>query len=220
MWFAIALPIALVIAYFVGSIPTGLLLGNAFRGIDLREHGSGNLGATNAFRILGTKLGVSVLGLDMLKGLAPVAVLPAILGISPASPGTQLLIGAAAIAGHVFSIFVNFKGGKGVATALGVYLAIAPYPTLATLAVGIAIILISGYVSLASLFGAIFLPLVLYWNAYPFSVVVVTEIIAIMVIVRHKGNAERILNGTENKIWKKLDAMADDEPIPFAGDNQ
>src|SRR4051794_2969319 len=113
--------IAMLLAYLIGSIPTALIVGKKFLGIDLREHGSGNLGATNAFRVLGKRYGITILILDMLKGLGPIVLLPAILGIRNITPGGELLIGAAAVIGHVFSCFVNFRGGKGVATALGVF---------------------------------------------------------------------------------------------------
>ena len=112
----------MIVAFFVGAIPTALVMGRAFRGIDIREHGSGNVGATNAFRVLGRRLGVCCLCLDILKGLLPVAILPALGGFRPGSAWPEILIGVSAVAGHVFSPFLGGRGGKGVATALGVFL--------------------------------------------------------------------------------------------------
>jgi glycerol-3-phosphate acyltransferase PlsY len=208
--------LAMIIAYFIGSIPTGLWLGQKFLGTDLREHGSGNLGATNAFRVLGKKWGATVLFLDVLKGLAPVVLLPPMLGLQ-SQPSTELLIGGSAIAGHVFSCFVNFRGGKGVATALGVFLAVATWQMLVVLLIGVAIIMITGYVSLASITGALLLPILLYVSSKSALVLLVSCVVSTMVLVRHKGNIQRLLNGTENRLNESMDAGPEDYQIPPAG---
>jgi acyl phosphate:glycerol-3-phosphate acyltransferase len=207
----VKLLIAMGLAYLAGSIPTGLWMGRWLLGIDLREHGSGNLGATNAFRILGRKIGAAVLILDVLKGLLPVIFLPRVLGLS-STPGTELLIGGAAIAGHIFSMFVSFKGGKGVATALGVFLAVATTPMLIVLAIGVVIIVITGYVSLASITGAVLLPILIYFSSLSPIVLVVSCIISIMVIVRHRTNIKRLYLGGENRIYGGNPAKYGAEP--------
>jgi glycerol-3-phosphate acyltransferase PlsY len=182
---------------------------------DLREHGSGNLGATNAFRVLGKKWGATVLFLDVLKGLAPVVVLPPMLGMA-SLPSTELLVGGSAIAGHVFSCFVNFRGGKGVATALGVFLAVAMWQMLVVLAIGIAIIVVTGYVSLASITGALLLPVLLYLSSKSALVLLVSCIVSTMVLVRHKANIQRLFTGRENRLNESTEAGPEDCRIPSA----
>lgn len=210
------LVIALVLAYLIGSIPVGLWLGRALRGIDVRDYGSGNIGATNVFRTLGTKLGIVTLALDVFKGALPVILLPAILGIRP-STTLDLLIGAAAIAGHVFSCFVSFRGGKGVATALGVFLAISTSPTIITVFLAVVIIARWGYISAASVAGAAILPTIMYLFGEPTMVLLVTCALAIVVIVRHRANIMRILSNTEPHIWDRFNTAADNDPIPPVG---
>lgn len=180
-------------------------------GVDVREHGSGNLGATNAFRVLGKKLGATVLFLDVLKGLGPVVFLPPLLGMRPTAE-SELIIGCSAVAGHVFSCFVNFRGGKGVATALGVFLAIAPGEMLAVLALGLGIIVTTGYVSAAAVVGALLLPFLLYFSGREAVVLLVSCIIASMVLLRHKSNLLRLFAGRENRI-SEPSVSIEDRPI-------
>ena len=181
-------------AYLIGSIPTGLLLGKAY-GIDVRKEGSGNIGATNLYRTVGRKVGVITLIGDCLKGLLPVLLVKS----SSFPPEFAAWVGLAAFCGHVFSFFLKFKGGKGVATALGVFLALAP------LAVAIAIALFAGlmfiwrYVSLGSISAAAAMPLAVYLLGGSKTVVIVTLLIAAIVILRHHENITRMINGTENK---------------------
>jgi glycerol-3-phosphate acyltransferase PlsY len=181
-------------AYLIGSIPTGLLLGKAY-GIDVRKEGSGNIGATNLYRTVGRKVGIITLICDCLKGLLPVLLVT----FSALPPESAALVGLAAFCGHVFSVFLTFKGGKGVATALGVFLALAP------LAVAIAIVLFAvcmfiwRYVSLGSIAAAIVMPLAVYFLGGSRSVAVVTLVIAAIVIIRHRENIKRLISGTENK---------------------
>lgn len=207
--------LAMVIAYFVGSIPTGLWIGQKLFGVDLREHGSGNLGATNAFRVLGKKWGATVLFLDVLKGLAPVVILPPMLNLRSDS-ATELLIGGSAIAGHVFSCFVNFRGGKGVATALGVFLAVAMWQMLVVLAIGVVLIAVTGYVSLASITGAILLPLLIFFSKKNTLVLFVSCIVSTMVLVRHKANIQRLFTGRENRLHESMEVGPEDYRIPPA----
>ncbi len=190
----LALCIVIGAAYLIGSIPTGLLLGKAY-GVDVRKEGSGNIGATNLYRTVGRKVGIITLIGDCLKGLLPVLLVKS----SSFPPEFAAWVGLAAFCGHVFSIFLKFKGGKGVATALGVFLALAP------LAVAIAIALFAGlmfiwrYVSLGSISAAAAMPLAVYLLGGSKTVVIVTLLIAAIVILRHHENITRMINGTENK---------------------
>ncbi len=207
-----------VISYLVGSIPTGLLVARWVAGIDVREHGSGNIGATNVARLLGKKWGAVVLGLDVLKGLLPVAILPSLFGISTRESGlAEISIGAAAVLGHCFSVFLGFKGGKGVATAIGVFLAIAPVQIFLLTVIGLVLIAWKGYVSLASVVCAALLPVFLYWAHQPLAVQLVGEILAALVVLKHWPNMVRILRGQELPIWDSADWRQDNERIPSTG---
>ena len=181
-------------AYLIGSIPTGLLLGKAY-GIDVRKEGSGNIGATNLYRTVGRKVGIITLIGDCLKGLLPVVAVK----ISSLPPDLAAWVGLAAFCGHVFSVFLKFRGGKGVATALGVFLALAP------LAVAIAMALFAGmmflwrYVSLASISAAAIMPPAVFFLGGSRTICIVTLIISLIVIVRHHENIGRLFSGNENK---------------------
>lgn len=202
--------VAMVIAYFIGSILTGVRIGRRYRGLDIREFGSGNAGATNAMRVLGVKLGSIVLVLDVLKGLLPVLLLPLILGIDhPVPPTVQLLIGAAAVAGHMFSWEAGFKGGKGVATGLGVFLAVAPKVMLIVLLIGLIVIGLSGYVSLVSVAAAVAIPYLLWWYEYPWPVIWMAGGVCAFVIIRHESNIQRLLTGRERRVWDSAKPAAE-----------
>jgi len=181
-------------AYLIGSIPTGLLLGKAY-GIDVRKEGSGNIGATNLYRTVGRKVGIITLIGDCLKGLLPVALVKA----STLPPEIAAWVGLAAFCGHVFSLFLKFKGGKGVATALGVFLALAPLAVAIALALFAGVMFIWRYVSLGSVSAAVAMPLAVYFLGGSGTVTAVTFIIATIVIIRHHENIKRLLSGTENK---------------------
>lgn len=196
----------LLIAYLLGSIPSGLIAGKAFFGIDIREHGSGNLGATNSFRVLGKKAGIFVTLADILKGTA--AALIPILSGAPVHP---LLAGLFAVIGHMFPVFAGFRGGKAVATSAGVLLAYSPLFFLLLLAVFIGILFTTKYVSLASICAAVIAFMYAIVNVvltgdYPFFAVVTA--LAFFVIYRHRANITRLRNGTEPKanIGKKKQA--------------
>ena len=181
-------------AYLLGSIPTGLLLGKLY-GIDVRKEGSGNIGATNLYRTVGRRVGVLTLIGDCLKGVLPVL---AARQCGLASDQVAL-VGLAAFCGHVFSVFLRFKGGKGVATALGVFLALAPLAVAAALALFVALMMIWRYVSLGSISAAAIMPLAVFMLGGSRVLVVVTLIIALIVIVRHHENIRRLFAGTENR---------------------
>ena len=181
-------------AYLLGSIPTGLLLGKLY-GIDVRQQGSGNIGATNLYRTVGRRVGgITLLG-DCLKGLLPV-LLAWKLGMGEPM---QAWIGLAAFCGHVFSIFLLFKGGKGVATALGVYLALAPLAVLGALLVFIILVAIWRYISLGSVVAAAVMPVVIWFRPHSPELLIATALISIIVIAKHHANIKRLLEGSESK---------------------
>jgi acyl phosphate:glycerol-3-phosphate acyltransferase len=182
-------------AYVLGSIPTGLLLAKAFGGVDIRTTGSGNIGATNVYRTLGRKIGILTLLGDCLKGLLPV--LAAHMFNLP--DAYIALIGLAAFLGHIFPIFLRFKGGKGVATALGVFLGVSPLAVLVALVIFVVMVFIWRYISLASITAAALMPaLTALINRNP-VLVAMSFAIAIIVITKHHANIKRLLNGTENR---------------------
>lgn len=181
-------------AYLLGSIPTGLLLGRLY-GIDVRKEGSGNIGATNLYRTVGRKVGIMTLVGDCLKGMVPVLLAWKLGVIEP----MQAWIGLAAFCGHVFSIFLLFKGGKGVATALGVYLALSPLAVLGALVVFLLLVVIWRYISLGSIVAAAIMPLIIYVLPHCTELLVASAIISAIVILKHHTNISRLVAGTESK---------------------
>jgi len=184
----------LIGAYLLGSIPTGLLLGKAW-GIDVRNEGSGNIGATNLYRTVGRKVGIMTLIGDCLKGLIPVLLVKYY--ALPAEYAAW--VGLAAFCGHVFSVFLRFKGGKGVATALGVFLALSPLAVAIALGVFVILMFAWRYVSLGSIAAAAVMPPAVALLGGGRVLVLVTLIISAVVIVKHHGNIKRLLEGTENR---------------------
>ncbi|MHA4989360.1 glycerol-3-phosphate 1-O-acyltransferase PlsY [Cetobacterium somerae] len=189
-----------VIAYIFGSLPCGVWLGKGVKNIDIREYGSKNSGATNAYRILGPKYGIMVLILDALKGYIPlyIASLFDIGGIY------IILLGLVAILGHTFSFFLQFKGGKGVATSLGVFLFLMPKVVGILVLVFILVVGISKYISLGSVICAGLLPILAYFmpvrdDATRLPLVAISLIVGIFVIYKHKANIQRLMEGKENK---------------------
>ena len=196
--------VGILIAYLAGSIPTAYLAGKA-RGVDLRAHGSGNLGATNVARVLGTKAGIVVFVADLLKGFLPVWILPRYI-VSENLELWAVLFGAAAIIGHVKPIFLGGKGGgKGVATASGVFLALAFVPLLIAQAVWAMVFYVTRYVSLASLISAAILPIaILTWWRDPLSPVFLASlVVAVFVFWTHRANIGRLRRGEEHRFVKK-----------------
>jgi acyl phosphate:glycerol-3-phosphate acyltransferase len=181
-------------AYLLGSIPTGLLLGKAY-GIDVRKEGSGNIGATNLYRTVGRKVGVMTLAADCLKGMLPVLAVK----YSSLPPEYAAWVGLAAFCGHVFSIFLRLRGGKGVATALGVFLALSPLAVAIALGVFAVLMLVWRYVSLGSIGAAAVMPIAVWALEGGRVMGVVTMIVAVIVIIRHTENIRRLAAGTENR---------------------
>ena len=195
----------ILIAYVLGSIPNALWVGKTFKNIDVREHGSKNTGSTNAARVLGPKLGIFTLILDILKGALP-TYLGIVLGADLLTRMTGIdkldviVIGMAAILGHTFSLFLKFKCWKAVATTLGVFLVLVPYAILILLVIFFVIFGLTRYVSLASIISAVVLPIAVYFTTRHIPLTVLGIIIGLLVIIRHKENIKRLINGTESKL--------------------
>ena len=194
----------LVLGYVMGALPNGVWIGKYFKNIDIREHGSKNSGATNAYRVLGPKYGIMVLIADALKGFLP----PFLASRFGVSGNMLLVIGVLAIVGHSLSFFLNFKGGKGVATSLGVFLFLIPNVTLALLIIFILVVYFTRYISLGSIIAAAALPILTAFSPIRNDVgrtplTVMTLLIGIFVIWRHRTNITRLINGTENKFKLK-----------------
>ena len=189
--------LAIGIAYLIGSVPTGLWLGLAVHGVDIRQHGSKNIGATNTLRTLGVKSGIAALIVDIGKGYAAVSIAT----LFSSWPHAPLACGVVAILGHSFSLFLRLRGGKGVATTAGVFLALAPAPTLIAVAVFLAVTALTRLVSAGSLSGAIVLATAIFF--FPQSlppVRIAMLVMAALIIVKHRTNIVRILRGTEGRL--------------------
>ncbi|MGG4110681.1 glycerol-3-phosphate 1-O-acyltransferase PlsY [Bacillus subtilis] len=184
----------IILAYLIGSIPSGLIVGKLAKGIDIREHGSGNLGATNAFRTLGVKAGSVVIAGDILKGTLATA-LPFLMHVDI----HPLLAGVFAVLGHVFPIFAKFKGGKAVATSGGVLLFYAPLLFVTMVAVFFIFLYLTKFVSLSSMLTGIYTVIYSFFVHDTYLLIVVT-LLTIFVIYRHRANIKRIINKTEPKV--------------------
>ncbi len=194
----IARALLLVLAsYLIGAFPTSYLVGRLLHGIDLRQHGSGNLGATNVYRVLGWKAALLVFPVDIFKGFAPTFFFPRLDG----SPHWEwaLAFGAAAILGHVYSIYVRFKGGKGVATSAGVFLALAPVALLVGLGVWLAVVATTRIVSIASIAAALVVPVMVFLTHRPAPVLWLSLALMLFVIWSHRANIGRLLRGEEHR---------------------
>lgn len=192
-------------AYLIGSIPSSLWLGKLFCGIDVRDYGSGNAGATNTFRVLGKWIGFPVLFIDVIKGYLPVFLVTVVSTFDAGSVemvNHQLIAGIAAVLGHVFPVYAGFRGGKGIATLLGVLLAVHLQASLVSLGIFTVMFLLTGYVSLGSLSAAFLFPvvMVLIFKEQTPSLVYFSLSIAVIVLLTHQKNIERLLRREENKM--------------------
>ena len=199
--------IFIICAYLIGSIPTALIVSRKFFNIDIRDYGSGNMGATNTFRVLGSKYGTIVMVCDILKGMAAVALynfLPYYLHQGSGLDRTNFMIGLglAAVLGHVFPIWANFKGGKGVATLFGMILAIQPIIAISCVGVFLLVLYLTRFVSLSSILAGIMLPIsVLWiWNEHEVLYRVFALFVAVLIIVTHQKNIGKLLRGVESRI--------------------
>lgn len=215
--------VIVLLSYLVGAIPTGIIMTKAVRGIDIREHGSGNMGGTNVMRILGWKYGLVVILLDALKGATAVVFIARLyLGSFPFANQTpfddftlvQIIAGAAAVCGHIWTIFAEFKGGKGIATGMGIVLALTHVDILLAIGIFIIIVAVSRYVSLGSIIATASIPVIMvirenvfhvqitgYGTLLPFLIA-----LAVLIVFTHRKNIQRLLAGNENKISFKKHA--------------
>lgn len=187
--------VLIIASYFIGSIPVGVLLGKV-KGVDPRKTGSGNIGATNVMRAGGKKLGLLTLLGDTAKGFIPVIFARGL----DFPEYIVAIVGLVVFIGHVFPVFLKFRGGKGVATALGVYLAIRPSVILGAFILFVIVFLIWRYVSLASIVGAIVVPVGLFLVKAPCQFILMAGIITVIVLIRHRENIGRLIKGTENRL--------------------
>lgn len=195
---------AVIVSYLIGAIPTAYIFGRALKGIDIRQHGSGNVGATNAFRILGKGPGTAVLLLDVLKGAVVTSLVADLFGQT--DPLMRVILGIIVVCGHNWTVFLNFKGGKGIATSLGVLIgltiaiaSIRPV-VLYTFLSWIVTFFVSGYVSLASIIAAIILPVLALIFPQPFAVIMLSVILCVFVVLRHRPNITRLLERKEGRV--------------------
>ena len=224
----LSLLLIVLMGYLIGSIPGSLWVGKWMYGVDLRQHGSGNPGATNAFRVLGWKAGLLSTVVDMGKGYLAAGVVPSLVtsvGIDAPPPWViepagglllSLLAGGAAVIGHMFPVWARFKGGKGVNTAGGILIAITPVNMLIVVAIFGLVVWRTRYVSLASMLASLSYPLTLAVQKYAMGqehisngLIIFATLLASAIVIAHRSNIKRLLNGTENKIsWSKSSAPA------------
>jgi glycerol-3-phosphate acyltransferase PlsY len=194
-------------SYVVGSVPTAFIFGKLMKGIDIRQHGSGNVGATNAFRVLGKGTGTAVLILDIVKGVIPVVL---IAGIFHPDVNGRILAAVAAVVGHNWTCFLQFKGGKGIATTLGVLIGLTIAVPGIRMAVFLCLLswivcfLITAYVSVSSILAAVLLPVLMIVVNAPFSIILLGILFCLFIVLRHRPNISRLLKGQEPKV-----------PLPF-----
>jgi len=200
----------LLAAYLVGSIPFGVLVGKLFYHVDVREHGSGNVGTTNVFRVLGKKAGVVVLVCDMLKGFVP-----AFIAASFFNPWLAIFIAAAPVVGHMYSVFLKGRGGKGVATGAGVVLALVPLAFGIILVVWVLLILTTRYVSLASLVATLLVPVFVFAFGDPLPYEIAAVLVTVVIFWAHRGNIRRLIAGNENRV--KLPWSRDNSALAGGG---
>lgn len=215
----IKLLLIIVLSYLSGALPTAVIVSKVFFGFDIRQKGSGNMGSTNAFRILGWKWGVVVQIVDVLKGVIPVVVIAELLGKGISLGGftyfqditvIKIIAGLSAVFGHIWSVFVGFKGGKGISTTAGMMLAIAPVDVAIGLGIFFIALIFSGYVSLGSLLGSIAIPssMAIRYNIFNIEVpgyhILIFFLLALcaLLIFTHRQNIVRLAKGTENKFSK------------------
>lgn len=191
-----------LVSYLCGSVPTGFLWGKA-RGIDIRAVGSGNIGATNVMRTLGAGAGITVLLIDALKGFLPVFIAPRLFPQIDQPTYLSIACCLGAIAGHNWTCWLKFKGGKGIATSAGAVLAFLPIPLGCALAAWVVVFALSRYVSLASMAAAVMLPLATRWFNPDPALLSFTVLLAIVAVWKHRSNIQRLLAGTENRVQKK-----------------
>lgn len=204
---SITIIVLLFVAYLLGSVPSAVWVGKTFHGIDVREHGSGNAGATNTFRVLGKKAGIPVLLLDVLKGAIAVNLVwfQSEYSFEAITPFTNLKLafGFCAVVGHIFPVFAGFRGGKGIATLLGIVLAVHPPAALCSLGLFLLILTITKYVSLGSMIAGVAFPLFigLVFKTEVASLMIFSSVVAVLIIITHQKNIQRLIKNDENKTY-------------------
>ncbi len=200
--------LAIIVSYIIGSIPTAYIFGKLLKGLDIRQHGSGNVGATNVFRVLGKGPGICVLVLDILKGVLAVAFVGDLFGTTAVFHRILLAVGV--VCGHNWTVFLQFKGGKGIATSLGVLIALAikiaaiRIVLVVTLIIWLVCFLSTAFVSLSSIVAATLLPIVMVLTGQNFSLIMLGIVFCLFVVYRHRPNIQRLLSGKEPRV-----------PLPF-----
>jgi len=200
--------LGIIASYLIGSIPTAYIFGKVFKGIDIREHGSGNVGATNVFRVLGKNPGIVVLSLDITKGIVPVVLISNIFGLTEILP--KIFIALAAVCGHNWTVFLKFKGGKGMATSLGVLIglmiqiAAIRFVVLLSVLIWVGCFLVTSYVSLSSIIAGVALPILMVMTEQEFELICLGIIFCIFIVIRHRPNIKRLFAGQEPRV-----------PLPF-----
>ncbi len=195
---------SLLVSYLLGSIPTAYIFGRVYKRVDIREHGSGNVGATNAFRVLGKIPGTLVLLIDVLKGTIATTLVGDLFGLDHIFE--RVFLGIMVVIGHNWTVFLNFKGGKGIATSLGVLIGLTIKVSFIRPVLGIAVLTwlvvfwATGFVSLASMMSAVILPLAMVYFNQPFEIVMLGIIFCIFVVIRHRPNMKRMLTGKESRV--------------------
>jgi len=197
--------ILMFVAYLIGSIPTALIISKRFFGIDIREYGSGNMGATNTFRVMGSKYGTIVMVIDILKGMAAVALfnfLPFYLHNEWHRTNLMVGLGLSAVLGHIFPIFADFKGGKGVATLFGMILAVQPVIAASCVGVFLLVLFLTRYVSLSSILAGLMLPVCVLWlwNDEVTIYRIFAVLVALMIVLTHQKNIVKLLRGNESRV--------------------
>lgn len=191
----------LVAAYLIGAVPFGLVIGRVFYDVDIRKQGSGNVGTTNSFRVLGKKAGISVLACDMLKGYVP-----ALLAALVFDPWATIFIASAPVAGHMYSVFLRGSGGKGIATGSAVVLALVPQIYFVVVAIWAAVLLLSRYVSVASLSATVSLAVLVLVTGQPLPYILGSFLVLVLVFFAHRGNIERVVHHREPRVRLPWDA--------------
>jgi glycerol-3-phosphate acyltransferase PlsY len=191
----VAFVVMLFAAYLIGSIPFGLVVGKLFYHVDVRRHGSGNVGTTNVFRVLGKKAGTAVLILDMLKGYVPALAASLIF-----NPWFTIFIAAAPVVGHMYSVFLKGRGGKGIATGAAVVLALEPKAFGIIIVVWIVLVLSTRYVSLASLAATFLVPVIVIASGDPLPYQIAAVLVTVVIFYAHRSNIRRLLSGTEHRV--------------------
>ncbi len=199
MIYLVLIYLVLIAAYLLGSLPFGYIMSKILLKTDIRQHGSGNIGATNVLRVVGWRAALPVFLLDMLKGFLAVIIARLVIDV----PAVYLAAGFLAMLGHSYPVFLGFRGGKAAATAIGVMAALSGWALLIMALVALAVVALTRYVSLGSIIGALLVPIIFLILGFDLPYIIFGIATALLIIVRHKENIERLLKGSESKLGQK-----------------